>query len=90
MAQTTGEKAEYSKNRALDKQYYLDFICKSITEHGVLTRKDIDELLWNKLPEWMTEPQKKTKIGNLITELRKSNKITNKGSLGKPKWVLLK
>ena len=33
-------------------------------------RKDIDELLWNKLPEWMNDKQK-IKINNLISELRR-------------------
>jgi len=89
VAQDTGKKATYSKNKAFDKQYYLDLICKSIGEHCSLTRKDIDELLWNKLPEWMNELQKKSKVGNLITELRKAEKIENRGLLSKPKWVLL-
>lgn len=40
-------------NAAFDKQYYLDLICKAVKEHGSLSRKDIDELLWNKLPDWM-------------------------------------
>jgi ATP-dependent DNA helicase RecG len=89
LAQLAGQKAKYSKNKAFDKQYYLDLICKSITEHRTLTRKDIDELLWTKLPDWMDEAQKKTKINNLISEARRSGKITNKGSLSKPEWVLI-
>ncbi len=54
LAQQTGQKASYSKNLAFDKQYYLDLICKAVKEHGSLARKDIDELLWNKLPDWMS------------------------------------
>ena len=34
VAQQTGQKASYSKNKAFDKQYYLDFILKAIGEHG--------------------------------------------------------
>lgn len=59
------------------QQYYLDLILKAIKEHGSMTRRDIDELLWNKLPEWMTEEQKKNKVMNLITELRKNQIIEN-------------
>jgi ATP-dependent DNA helicase RecG len=90
LAQKTGQKAIYSNNKAFDKQYYLDLICKAAKEHGSLSRQDIDDLLWNKLPEWMNDQQKKTKIGNLITELRKSNKVLNKGTTKFPIWVLLK
>ncbi len=89
IAQATGQKAIYSKNKAFEKSYYLDLIIKSITEHGFLERSDVDELLWNKLPEWMDEKQKKNKITNLLAELRSIGKIKNDGSDTKPKWVLL-
>jgi ATP-dependent DNA helicase RecG len=59
LAQQTGQKARYSKNLAFDKQYYLDLICKAVKEHGSMARKDIDELLWNKLPDWMSESSAK-------------------------------
>ncbi len=90
VAQKTGQKASYSKNRAFDKQYYLDLICKAAGEHGSMSRKDIDELLWNKLPDWMDDKQKKAKVGNLITELRKNEIIKNNGTLKYSEWVLLK
>jgi len=87
IAQFSNKKADYSKNKAFNKKYYLDLIIKSIEEHGSLNRKDVDELLWKKLPDWMNETQKKYKITNLLTELRKENLIFNKGSDKKPKWL---
>ena len=89
LAQQTGQKASYSKNIAFDKQYYLDLICKALKEHGSMSRKDIDELLWNKLPDWMDDKQRKIKVGNLIAELRRANKIANKGSDTRPSWALV-
>lgn len=90
VAQKTGQKAAYSKNRAFDKQYYLDLICKAVGEHDSMTRKDIDELLWNKLPDWMDDKQRKTKVTNLISECRRTGKVTNSGSDARPIWVLIK
>ena len=90
VAGKTGQKAVYSKNKAFDKRYYMDLIEKAIGEHSSLERSDIDELLWNKLPEWMDEKQKKNKIGNLLSELRMKEKIQNTGSFSKPKWSLKK
>ncbi len=55
-----------------------------------MSRGDIDDLLWNKLPEWMSEKQKKNKIGNLISELRMSGKTQNLGSFNNPIWSLKK
>lgn len=89
VAEKTGQKAAYSKNRAFDKSYYLDLIEKAIREHKSLERSDVDELLWNKLPDWMYEKQKKIKINNLLSELRKKYKIVNKGTDTKPKWVIV-
>lgn len=88
IAHHTNQKATYSKNKAFDKMYYHDFITKSIKEHGSLNRKDVDDLLWNKLPEWMDEKQKKIKVNHLLSELREKDKIKNIGSFRKPKWIL--
>ena len=90
VAQKIGKKASYSKNRAFDKQYYLDMICKAIGEHGSLNRNEIDELLWDKLPDVMNDKQKKSKVGNLITELRKKGTIHNTGTSKQSSWLLLK
>jgi ATP-dependent DNA helicase RecG len=90
VAQKTGQKAEYSKNRAFDKTYYLDLIEKAIKEHGFVERNDVDDLLWTKLPEWMNDKQKKIKINNLLAELRKKGRIKNEGNDAKPKWILNK
>ena len=49
-----------------------------------------DDLLWNKLPEWMSEKQKKVKVNNLLSELRRIQKIENQGTFKMPKWVLIK
>lgn len=87
-AQTNG-KAEYSKNKALDKDYYLTLMLTSIKYHGFMTREDIDKLLWAKLPDWMDENQKKNKIRNLLFELKNSHKIENAGSNKKPQWILV-
>ena len=89
VAQKTGQKASYSKNKAFEKQYYLDLICKAAGEHRSLSRKDIDELLWNKLPDWMDDKQRKTKVGNLIGELRRKGRIANSGSDTQPSWSLI-
>ncbi|WP_176141054.1 hypothetical protein [Sphingobacterium nematocida] len=54
-----------------------------------MSRADIDELLWNKLPDRMTDVQRKKKIENLIMELRRQNKIINKGTRKSSSWELL-
>ncbi len=89
LSQSVQQKAAYSNAKGFDKTYYLDLILKAISEHAFLDRKDVDELLWKKLPDWMSEQQKKTKVNHLLSELRTKNSIRNEGSLSKPKWVLV-
>jgi ATP-dependent DNA helicase RecG len=89
VAQTTGQKATYTRNKAFSKQQYFDWIIKGIKDHGSLTREDIEQLIWDRLSDLYTEKQKKTKISNLLSELRDKGIIKNIGSDSKSKWILL-
>ncbi|MBA1336322.1 MAG: Transcriptional regulator [Firmicutes bacterium] len=90
VAAATGEKAKYIKNRAFDKNYYKKLIIDFIKEYGSASRKDIDELLIDKLPDILDEKQKKKKISNIISEMaNKDNAIKNIGTFSKSKWVLI-
>jgi ATP-dependent DNA helicase RecG len=88
IAQTTGQKAEYTRNAPFEKQYFFDLVQKLLKDHNSASRQDIDKLLWDKLPDWMTDTQRRYKIGNLINEMRKANIIRNTGLRGKPHWML--
>ena len=52
-----------------------EWIMKALNDHKVLSRKQINELLWNKLPIDYTDDQRVRKIGNLLTKLRKKGVI---------------
>jgi len=75
VAKATGQKAEYTRNKGFDDNYYRDLIIKALDQHVTMSRPEIDMLLMTKLPEALTEKQKITKIGHLLTDLRKSDKI---------------
>jgi ATP-dependent DNA helicase RecG len=71
IASVTNTKAKYIKNRAFDKEYYKKLIIEFIKEYGSASRKDIDDLLSNKLPDFMDKKQKYYKISNIIKEMSK-------------------
>ena len=75
VAKATGQKAEYTRNKGFDDNYYKDLILKALDQHVIMSRPEIDTLLMTKLPEALTDKQKVSKIGNLLTSLRKANKI---------------
>lgn len=89
IAQSTGQKAAYTRSKAFTKQQYFDWILKGINDHGSLSRADIDALLWDRLSDLYSDKQKKIKINNLISELRIQGKIKNIGSDQKSKWILI-
>ena len=89
ISEAIGEKTQYVKNKAFDDQYYKDLILKYIERYGKAKKKDIRELLWDKLPEIMEDKQKEDKIRNLLSSLRKKNLITRDSiNQQKSSWIL--
>ena len=84
----TGDKSSYIKNKGFNNKYYQDLILEFLKKHKQALRKDINELLFEKLPDILSELQKERKINNLLFLLSKKNKIKNLGSRKAPKWVL--
>lgn len=82
-----GLKASYIKNKSFDDDYFRKLIVDYITTFGKASRKEINELLGNKLSDALTERQKFDKITNLLSSLkRKRIIVTDKNR----NWVLVK
>lgn len=90
VAEATGQKAAYTRNKAFEKRAYVDWIIQHLRNHEMATRKEIDELLMDKLSAALDEKQKKKKISNLIAEMSRKEIIENrnKGNDYKAEWVL--
>ena len=88
MAKATGDVARHIRERGFNRRYYLDLILALIQEHGPVARRDVDALLLPKLPDRMTDEQKRRRVHNLLQELRRADRISNQGSRTEPKWVI--
>jgi len=63
-------------------------IISFIKEYGSASRKDIDNLLLDKLSDALDEQQKRNKVRNLIYAMaNKNNTIVNKRSSANQHWV---
>ncbi|WP_420024663.1 RNA-binding domain-containing protein (plasmid) [Cereibacter azotoformans] len=88
VAAASGKKAAYIKTRAFDDQHYADMLVQYLREFGTASRKDVDDLLWDKLSDALDEAQRANKIGNLLSSLRRKGVIFNAGSKPAPAWKL--
>lgn len=75
VAKAIGHKGYYTRNKGFDDNYYKDLIIEALTQHKSMSRPEVNDLLVSKLPDAMTEKQKLTKIGHLLTSLRIAGKI---------------
>jgi len=88
VAKVTASKADYIKTRAQDDDYYCKLITDYLKKFNKASRGEIDKLLLDKLSNALDNEQKKKKIANLLTKLRRSGKIQNEGSKKTPKWKI--
>lgn len=85
VAKITHLEAHYTKMKGLDDNYYKNLILSALKQHGPQKTAFFKELLFDKLPELLTEDQKTSKVKNLLTSLRVNRDIkSTKGHL----WVL--
>lgn len=83
------DSASYIKNKGFDDKYYKDLIIEYLKQYGKAKRRDIKELLWDKLPDALSEKQKENKIHNILTALRKRGVIdTDSDNQQKSCWIL--
>mgnify|MGYP005855218929 CR=1 FL=1 len=93
IAASTGGQATHIRQKGFDNEYYRDLLEKLIREHGPVSPKVINELIFDKLPDSMTEAQKRKKIRNLTTDLSQRRKSIE--NIGDPRgpgalWTLRK
>lgn len=88
VAAASSKKAQYIKTRAFDDQHYADMVVEFLRKFSRASRKDFDDLLWDKLSDALDDTQKKDKIGNILSRLRRNGVIENTGSKAVPVWKL--
>ena len=89
IADVTGQKASYIKNKSFDDKYYKDLIIDYLKKYKKASRSDIDNLITDKLSDTLSLGQKQNKIKNLLQSMSKDDcTITNSGSRKVPVWIL--
>jgi len=85
VVKVTDKKVDYIKTKGFDDSYCKDLILEFIKKWGEISRKQAEDLLWDKLPDILDDKAKFVKVTNLLQSLRKEGTIV----LGKSKkWKL--
>ena len=90
IAKVTGEKESYIYNSGLENDYYKSLIMKYITKYGKASRKELENLLKDKLPATLNEDNKVNRVRYLLESLRKEKKIYNDKSENMSCWKIVK
>lgn len=81
IAAATGDQAQHIRKRGFENRYYRDLLLDLIREHGPVSPEVINELFMGKLPDVLTDAQKRAKIRNLTYDLaHRRGLIENTGS----------
>lgn len=75
IAKATSKEIEYTLKKGFDDAECQEWIVKALKDHKVLSRKQINELLWGKLPIDYSDEQKMSKIKNLLYKMHKNSII---------------
>ena len=90
IATVTGDKATYIKQRAFNKEHYKTLIITYLEEFGEAKRKDLNNLLIDKISDALDNEQKRNLVRNLLFEMsKKDGKIKALGSRRSAVWKLL-
>lgn len=83
VAQATGEKADYIKQRGIDDNYCQKIIIDYLKKFGEGKREDFERVLLGKLPDVLDQKQKSNKIKNNLQKLRVKGIISPIGKVWK-------
>src|SRR5690606_34777349 len=88
VAVKTDEKEQYIRNRGFKDEHYKKMILQYIEKFGHATKGDIDSLVYDTLPNILSDKQKHNKIHNILYAMsKKEMSIKNKGTNRTPKWI---
>ncbi len=88
VAEWTGQKASYIRNRGLDSGFYRELVVDYLRKYQKATRKELDDLLLGKLPEVLDAEQKAHKVRNLLQAMRRDGLIHRIGPKATGAWGL--
>lgn len=89
VAKKTNQETDYMKLKGIDDAYCKKMILDYIKQFGRAKRIQLENMLLEKLPDILTEDQKKNKIKNILQALKKNKIIQIDKSSTSREWILV-
>jgi ATP-dependent DNA helicase RecG len=90
IANIVDNREQYTKNKAMDNQYYRDLIIKHLQHFGSGSKDDFIRLLHDKLSDVLDDKQKESKVKYILTSMKNRGIIEHKdGNHRTGVWVLV-
>jgi ATP-dependent DNA helicase RecG len=86
IAAATDSKSEYIRARAQPDAHYAALVLDYLTKFGSAVRRDINDMLMPVLSDALTEQQKRNKISNLLSKMRRAGQIRREGPRSAAVW----
>ena len=95
VANLTDRRVEYTRTRGLDDLHFKRLVIEHLKRFDSATGDELRKLILNKLPDVLTDSQRRSKAGNLLTTLRKRGVdgwkiVADRRGAGAPRWRLVK
>lgn len=88
VAKATDEKGDYIKMRGFKDDHYKKMILNYLGKYNSASKRDLEKLILDILPEVLDEQQKNNKLRNILYAMSKRDtSIKNIGTNRKPIWI---
>ena len=94
VASLTDRRVEYTRTRGLDDLHFKRLVVQHLKKFDSATGDELRKLVLDKLPDVLTDAQRRSKAGNLLTTLRKRGVdgwkiVAERREPGAPRWRLV-
>ena len=89
IAQVMGEQAQHTLNKGLDSAYYRELVLQHLRNFTACKREELEAVLRAKLPDVLSDAQKRNRVKNLLADLSRRNLIAPERKGPGARWRLV-
>ncbi|MBK6999933.1 MAG: putative DNA binding domain-containing protein [Rhodoferax sp.] len=89
VARVMGEQAQHTLNKGLDSAYYRELVLQHLRNFTACKREELEAVMLAKLPDVLSDAQKRNRVKNLLADLSRRNLIAPERKGPGARWRLV-